>query len=80
MISNGYISFLASVSKVTHTGFAVADVPFVNEFSNVFPEDLLRVPQEREVEFVIDLDPGTTLLSKAPYRMAPVELKELLEK
>lgn len=55
-------------------------MPFVNEFSNVFPEDLLIVPQEREVEFVIDLAPGTTLLSKAPYQMAPVELKELLEK
>ncbi|RVW88173.1 Transposon Ty3-G Gag-Pol polyprotein [Vitis vinifera] len=40
-------------------------------------EDLLGLPPEREVEFTIDVAPGTTPISKAPYRMAPLELKEL---
>ncbi|RVX08770.1 Transposon Tf2-2 polyprotein [Vitis vinifera] len=47
------------------------------EYPDVFPEDLPGLPPEREVEFTIDLVPGTGPMSKAPYRMAPVELKEL---
>ena len=49
----------------------------VNEFLEVFPEELPGLPPDREIEFVIDLLPGTALISKAPYRMAPAELKEL---
>ena len=36
-----------------------------------------RLPFDREIEFAIDLVPGTTPISMAPYRMAPAELKEL---
>ncbi|XP_058741362.1 uncharacterized protein LOC131613734 [Vicia villosa] len=43
----------------------------------VFPEDVTSLPPEREVEFSIDLVPGTALVSVAPYRMSPIELKEL---
>ncbi|RVW46257.1 Transposon Ty3-I Gag-Pol polyprotein [Vitis vinifera] len=53
------------------------DIPIVKEYPDVFPEDLLGLPPEREVEFTIDLVPGTGHMSKASYRMAPVELKEL---
>nr|GFC73898.1 putative reverse transcriptase domain, aspartic peptidase domain protein [Tanacetum cinerariifolium] len=49
-------------------------------FSYVFPEELPGIPPEREVEFGIELIPGTQPISKAPYRMAPIELKELKEK
>jgi hypothetical protein len=42
-----------------------------------FPEDLFGLPPDREVEFSIDLVPGTAPISKAPYRMAPAKLKEL---
>ncbi|KAG8471955.1 hypothetical protein CXB51_036468 [Gossypium anomalum] len=52
-------------------------VPVVCEFSDVFPEELPGLPPEREVEFSIDLIPGTTPISIAPYRKAPTELKEL---
>ncbi|RVW67492.1 Transposon Ty3-I Gag-Pol polyprotein [Vitis vinifera] len=52
-------------------------IPIVREYPDVFPEDLPGLPPEREVEFTIDLVPGTGPMSKAPYRMAPVELKEL---
>ena len=53
------------------------DIPIVKDYPDVFLEDLPSLPPEREVEFTIDLAPGTTPISKAPYRMAPMELKEL---
>jgi hypothetical protein len=49
----------------------------VRDFSDVFPEELPGMPPGREVEFVIDLLPGTTPISKWPYRMSVEELKEL---
>ena len=52
-------------------------VPIVREYRDVFPEDLPGLPPEREVEFGIDLIPGTAPISKAPYCMAPVKLSEL---
>jgi hypothetical protein len=48
----------------------------IRDFPNVFPEELPGMPPDREVEFVIDLLPGTALISKQPYKMS-VELKEL---
>ena len=52
-------------------------VPVMREFSDVFPEDLLRLPPARELEFGIHLLSGSTLISIAPYKMASAELKEL---
>ena len=52
-------------------------MPVVNEFTSVFPEDLPGLPPDREVTFEIEVLPGTAPISKAPYRMAPAELKEL---
>ena len=49
----------------------------MNEYLDVFPEELPGLPPERELEFSIDLLPGTAPISKAPYRMAPAELQEL---
>nr|GEZ42269.1 reverse transcriptase [Tanacetum cinerariifolium] len=51
----------------------------VRDFSDVFLEELSGIPPEREVEFGIELVSGTQPISKAPYRMAPIELKELKE-
>ena len=53
------------------------DIPFVKDYPDVFPEDLPGLPPEREVEFTIDLALGTAPIFKAPYMMAPLELKEL---
>ncbi|MCI95688.1 cellular nucleic acid-binding protein, partial [Trifolium medium] len=53
------------------------ELPVVCEFPGVFPEDVSDVPLEREVEFTIDLLPGTGPISMAPYRMSVSELKEL---
>ena len=52
-------------------------MPVVCEYPDVFPEELPGLPHVREVEFGIELVPGTTPISIAPYRMAPTELKEL---
>jgi hypothetical protein len=64
-----------------------SEVPVVNEFPDVFLKELPAMPPDRDIEFVIELKPGTTPIYKTPYRMATpefVELKdhnrELLEK
>ena len=49
----------------------------LREFPDVFPEELPRVPPEREVDLSIEVVQGTTPISRTPYRMAPTELKEL---
>ncbi|RHN78855.1 putative nucleotidyltransferase, Ribonuclease H [Medicago truncatula] len=57
---------------------AVIDrLPVVSEFPEVFPDEISDVPPEREVEFSIDLVPGTKPVSMAPYRMSASELSEL---
>jgi hypothetical protein len=55
----------------------IKDIPVVCEFPDVFPEDLPGLPPEREVEFVIELKPGTAPISRRSYRMPPNELAEL---
>jgi hypothetical protein len=57
--------------------FVGDNIRVVRDFSNVFLEELLGMPPDREVEFVIDLLPRTTPTSKRPYRMSVEELKEL---
>ena len=49
----------------------------VCEFLDVFPKDLPRLPLDRDVEFSIELEPGTAPISRCPYRMAPKELAEM---
>jgi hypothetical protein len=56
---------------------AVKDVPIVREFPDVFLEDLSGLPPDRDVEFVIELKPGTAPISRRAYRMPPKELAEL---
>ncbi|GJS02100.1 putative reverse transcriptase domain-containing protein [Tanacetum coccineum] len=53
------------------------DVPIVRDFPEVFPEDLSELPPARQVEFQIDLVPGTAPIARAPYRLAPSEMEEL---
>ncbi|GJR15555.1 putative reverse transcriptase domain-containing protein [Tanacetum coccineum] len=55
------------------------DVPIVRDFLEVFPEDLSGLPPTRQVEFQIDLVPGAAPVARAPYRLAPSEMKELSE-
>jgi hypothetical protein len=53
------------------------DVPVICEYPDVFPEELPGLPPDRDVEFVIDLVPGTAPITKRPYRMSAEELTEL---
>jgi hypothetical protein len=57
--------------------FVGDNIRMVRDFPDVFPEELPGIPPDREVEFVIDLLPGTAPISKRPYRMSVEELKEL---
>ncbi|GKB75621.1 hypothetical protein Tco_0942516 [Tanacetum coccineum] len=53
------------------------DIPVVREFPEVFPKDLPGLPPVRQVEFQIDLIPGATPITRAPYRLAASEMQEL---
>ncbi|CAL1410109.1 unnamed protein product [Linum trigynum] len=77
LIQKGCEAYLAHI-KVVHEK-KIEDVPIVREYPEVFPEDLPGLPPQREVEFDIEVVPGTAPISIPPYRMAPVELKELKE-
>ncbi|WVZ97358.1 hypothetical protein U9M48_042905 [Paspalum notatum var. saurae] len=55
----------------------IKKIPIVCDFPDVFPEELPGFPPDRDVEFRIELVPGTAPIYKRPYRMAPDELKEL---
>jgi hypothetical protein len=56
-----------------------SEVPVVNEFLDVFSEELPGMPPDRDIEFMIELKPNITLIYKTPYRMATLELAELKE-
>ncbi|XP_075515721.1 uncharacterized protein LOC142550531 [Primulina tabacum] len=57
----------------------VSDIPVVKDFSDVFPDEIPGFPPQREIDLSIELMPGTNPISRAPYRLAPTELKELKE-
>jgi hypothetical protein len=56
-----------------------SEVPVVNEFPDVFPEELLGISHDQDIKFVIELKPATTPIYKTPYGMATSELAELTE-
>ncbi|MCI41803.1 RNA-directed DNA polymerase (Reverse transcriptase), partial [Trifolium medium] len=69
--------FMMFASLKLEGGVKVEELPVVNEFPEVFPEEISDVPPKREVEFTIDLVPGAGPISMAPYRMSALELNEL---
>ncbi|KAL5853171.1 hypothetical protein ACOSQ3_008289 [Xanthoceras sorbifolium] len=77
LIRKGCEAYLAHVVDSQKVNFSLQHIPTVCDFPDVFPEELPDLPPEREVEFVIDVIPKTALVSIAPYRMTPAELKEL---
>ncbi|GJZ76210.1 putative reverse transcriptase domain-containing protein [Tanacetum coccineum] len=82
-IEKGFPIFLAHVTTKEIEDKSeekrLEDVPIVQNFPEVFPEDLPGLPPTRQVEFQIDLVPGAAPVARAPYRLAPSELKELSE-
>ena len=67
LMRQGCQGFLASVLDTTRTDIKIETILVINEFPDVFPEDLPGLPPDRDVEFAIDMMPGTAPISKAPY-------------
>ncbi|GJX75173.1 putative reverse transcriptase domain-containing protein [Tanacetum coccineum] len=82
-LTKGCHVFLANITSTKDEdkskGKRLEDVPAVQEFPKVFLEDLPGIPPTRQVEFRIDLVPGSTPVARAPYRLAPSKMKELAE-
>ncbi|XP_075473943.1 uncharacterized protein LOC142505001 [Primulina tabacum] len=79
-MKSGEDIYLAMVNEAKEeVELKLEDIPVVRDFPDVFPEELSGMVPDREVEFEINLVPGAAPISKAPYRMAPAELKELKE-
>jgi hypothetical protein len=53
------------------------DIHIIREFSDVFPDDLPGMQPEMAIEFKSELQPGTAPIAKVPYKMSPIEMKEL---
>ncbi|XP_070009934.1 uncharacterized protein [Nicotiana sylvestris] len=79
MIRKGCIYHLVHVTDTDAEAPSLESVPVVNEFLDVFPDELHGVPPNKEIDFGIDVIPGMQPISIPPYRMAPAELKELKE-
>nr|GFB98391.1 putative reverse transcriptase domain-containing protein [Tanacetum cinerariifolium] len=77
LLSYGCEGFLATIHNTTSEVPSIHDQPIIFEFPDVLPDELPGIPLVRKVEFNIELIPGSEPISKAPYRMAPIELKEL---
>ena len=77
LMRQGCGAYLAHIVDTQLESPCVKDIPSVCDFPEVFPENLPGLPPEREVEFPIELIPGSTPISITPYRMAPAELREL---
>nr|GEY34343.1 hypothetical protein [Tanacetum cinerariifolium] len=71
--------FLAHVTEKEKSEKRLEDVPVIRDFLKVFPFDLSGLPPSRQVEFKIDLVPGAAPIARAPYCLAPLEMKELSE-
>jgi hypothetical protein len=66
---------VANHAKVNQMGVIQgSEVPVVNEFPDVFPEELLGMPPDQDIEFVIELNPVTAPIYKTPYRMTTLTL------
>jgi predicted aspartyl protease len=66
-----YLPFKDGVNPRSYVAITsqLEEIPVAREFADVFPDELPRMPPDRDVEFVIELQPGTAPISKRPYRM-----------
>nr|GEV99575.1 putative reverse transcriptase domain-containing protein [Tanacetum cinerariifolium] len=76
-IERGSQFFVAHVTEKEPQEKQIEDVPVIRDFPEVFPGDLPGLPPPRQVEFRINHVPGATPVTRAPYRLAPSEMKEL---
>ncbi|RVW98761.1 Transposon Tf2-2 polyprotein [Vitis vinifera] len=71
------INFLACLRGKEKAQKDITEIPVVRKFQDVFPDELPGLPPHREFDFSIEVYLGTDPISVSPYRMAPLELKEL---
>ena len=76
-VRKGAQAYVCYVHDTRSSEVEQSDIPIVTDFPDLFPEELPGMPPQRDVEFSIDLLPGTGPIAKAPYRMAPAEMREL---
>jgi hypothetical protein len=74
--------YLPSQETTQSCAFSMIELPLkkylaICDYADVFPDELLGIPPDRDIEFAIELQPGTTPISKRPYQMSPAELAEL---
>ncbi|KAA0036153.1 ty3-gypsy retrotransposon protein [Cucumis melo var. makuwa] len=77
LLSQGNWGILASVVDTRESEVSLSSEPVAREYPDVFSDELPGLPPPREIDFTIELEPGTAPISRAPYKMAPAELKEL---
>lgn len=77
MVRKGCEAYLAYVLNVDSKELRLNEIQAVCDFLDVFPDELSGLSLDREVDFDIELYPGTTLVSIVPYHMTPKDLKEL---
>ena len=77
LLWKGCREYLCSVVSSSSEDLSTTDIPIVCDFFELFYEELLGMPINIEIEFYIKVTPGTHPISKIPYRMVPLELKEL---
>ena len=64
-------------TEKNNTAEKISEIPVVEEYADVFPNEILELPPSKDVDFTIDLIPGVGPVSMASYRMAPAKLAEL---
>ncbi|KAL0553658.1 hypothetical protein IC582_007558 [Cucumis melo] len=77
LLNQGTWGILASVVDTRKPEVSLSSEPVVREYPNIFPNELPGLSPLREIDFSIELESGTAPISRAPYRMAPAELKEV---
>ncbi|XP_031116619.1 uncharacterized protein LOC116020274 [Ipomoea triloba] len=78
-VMNNHEAYLCMVRDLDSMEETLDQIAVVRDFHDVFLEEIPDMPPEREIEFAIDLVPGTVPISKTPYRMASKEMQELKE-
>ncbi|KAJ0743435.1 putative aspartic peptidase domain superfamily, DNA/RNA polymerase superfamily [Helianthus annuus] len=75
-LKSGCVIYMAQVT-VNDPKSKIEDIPIISEYPDVFPDELPGLPPKRQVEFRIDILQGSAPIARAPYRLAPTEMKEL---
>ena len=77
-LQDGVVCFMVVAKPEKKSAAKVIQaIPVANEYADVFPDEVSRLPPSRDIDFTIDLIPGAGPVSMAPYRMASAELAEL---